>query len=516
MRLVTPEQMAMMDGRTIDEVGMPGQVLMERAALESVRHLDEQIGIETLDRVVAVCGGGNNGGDGIAIARILQQRGVDALVVMLSSPASLQREAKANFEIAKQVGLTILDWSDYTDSQLRSELTALSPVDVWVDALLGTGLDRPVEGGYRSVVETLNEQSAPILSVDIPSGVSGASGQILGEAVDADWTATFGLPKLGHALYPGRQCTGELHVADIGIPGEVVEDVGTRAEWLDRNWANNRLSARPSVYHKGSAGRLLILAGSKEKTGAALLATRGARSTGAGLLTVGTWRSVVPLVAQNVNEAMAKEVFGVDDGGLDEALGDADSVAIGPGMGTGPGVYRVLEMVLYSDVSRAVFDADALTMIAREETLRDRLRSFAQGKTVVLTPHPGEMARLTDNSIDEILSAPLEAASNLASELNCHVVLKSAGTIICSPGGQLAVNRSGNPGMASGGVGDVLTGVIGARLAERAESPWDAICLSVYAHGLAGDRAAKKISQRGMAATDLAEELSGLWPVFEG
>jgi ADP-dependent NAD(P)H-hydrate dehydratase / NAD(P)H-hydrate epimerase len=518
MKLTTPEQMRQMDQRTIAEVGIPGIVLMERAALGAVAALVEEMPDVDQGRVGLLCGGGNNGGDGLAMARMLSERGVEALVVLLSEADSMRGDAATNLEIARSHDLELVELGEAPPEEVAHTLDALGPCAAWCDALLGTGLDREVAGRYAAAIAFLNRQRF-VLAVDIPSGVDAATGQVLGCGVEADVTATFGALKLGHALYPGRSLCGDLHLVDIGIPEAVVDEVGWAGELLERRWARSKMQPRPAVYHKGDSGKLLILAGSHQKTGAALLASRGALCSGVGLLTVGTHAEAVSRIAPAIHEAMAAELLSEAadpncEERLREFLPQVDAVAAGPGMGTSDGPRQALEAVLQSDVEAAVFDADALTILAGAPDYAE-LRAFAQSATVVLTPHPGEMARLCGCAIDDILADPVERATALAERTGAIVVLKMAATLVASPDGELAVNATGNPGMATGGVGDVLTGVIAARLAEASEAAFDAVCLSVYAHGQAGDDAAELLGERGMGAVDLAEQLPLVWKRLE-
>jgi NAD(P)H-hydrate epimerase len=507
-----------MDRRTIEEVGLPGLVLMERAALGAVQALYEYLPAASTGQICFVCGGGNNGGDGIAMARMVASGGYQPVIALMSAAESMGGDAAKNLEIARHLNLQIVELADCAPDDVDAKLDDLGDCVAWCDALLGTGLDREVEGRYAAAIEFLNRQRF-VLSVDIPSGVNAASGEVMGTGVRADATATFAEVKLGQALYPGRMHCGDLHVIDIGIPASVTGEVGWEAELIDAAWASSRMTSRPPDYHKGASGKVLLVAGSHEKTGAALLAARGALASGAGLLTVGTHEAVVSRVAPVINEAMAAHLLSnTPDEGCSQRLGDflgrVDAVGMGPGVGADEGARHALMSVLDSQVAAAVFDADALTLLAQEADFQ-RLRSFCADRTVVLTPHPGEMARLCDCSIAEVTSAPIEKARALAAETGALVVLKTATTLVCAPDGRLAVNSTGNPGMSTGGVGDVLAGIITARLAEQSEAPFDAVCLAVYAHASAGDLAADDLGERGMSAVSLAEHLPNAWKQLE-
>jgi NAD(P)H-hydrate epimerase len=519
MELVTPEQMREMDRQTIEEIGVPGIVLMERASLGALDVLSELLPVEPSNaRVGFLCGGGNNGGDGLAMARLLSQHGIEPVVVLLSAADGLEGDARVNYDIASELDLDVRDVGDLDPDGTSEVLADLPDCDVWCDAMLGTGLTGDVRGRYVPAIEFLNERD-PVLAIDVPSGLNGTNGRVMGACVEATATATFGGVKLGQALYPGRRLCGELHPVEIGIPDRVRDEVGHAAEWLDETWASERTDPRPPVYHKGAAGRLLAVAGSHEKTGAALLTARGALRSGAGLITVGTTETVVERIAPAVHEVMAAEMVAetpdanVDDR-LDTFLDDADTVAVGPGLETHQGAERALRAILSSSVEACVFDADALNLLATSIGLFP-LRDFARDATAVLTPHPGEMSRLCDCDLDDVLEQPVACAREFATSNDVIVALKMAATVVAAPDGRLAINRSGNPGMATGGTGDVLTGVVAARLADSTGDAFEDVGVAVYAHGAAGDLAAERTGPRGLGATDLAEQLPEVWKRLE-
>lgn len=511
MKLVTPEQMRQMDHATIHDVGLPGVALMERAALGATDALMEHFG--SPERVGLMCGGGNNGGDGFAMARMLAGRGVEVLVIALSDPEDLEGDARLNWEILDRLDVPVHALHDVDAETLHEELASFAPCPVWCDALLGTGLDRPVEGRYASAIAFLREREA-VFAVDIPSGLHGRTGQVMGCCARAQACATFGLPKLGQALEPGRSRCGQLYVIDIGQPPSVIEQVGTTAEWLDEAWARRALPARAVTAHKGDAGKLLLLAGSGEMSGAAIICARAAVHGGAGLVTVGTQQPVLDRLLPVVPEAMAApvlpEVFGdAIRRALQSHLDRADVVAMGPGIGQREGLADVLEHILLDPRHKLVLDADALNLVADHE-LHEALRRGTMRRPIVLTPHPGEMARLIDSTIEEVLKDPISQARDLAQVTQCVVALKTATTVIAAPDGRLAVNRTGNPGLASGGTGDALTGLVAARLAEH-EDAFEATCLAVWIHGAAGDLCRQR---RGMRATSAMGLIDALGPLF--
>ncbi|MFU8806019.1 MAG: NAD(P)H-hydrate dehydratase [Bradymonadaceae bacterium] len=515
MKLVTPSQMREMDRRTIEDIGLPGIVLMERASLGAADILVEHFSLSPPARVGFLCGGGNNGGDGLAMARILASRGFEVVIALLKGPSGLSPDATTNHAVCERLGLPIEILEDETS--LRNDLEAMGDVDLWCDALFGTGLDRDIEGRYALAIEFLNDQLAPVFSVDIPSGIHGTTGQVMGVAVEAEATATFAYPKLGQALYPGRAHCGELYTIEIGIPVTVANEVGFEALLLTELAAMGHLPPRPPTFHKGNAGRVLVLAGSREKAGAALMTTRAALVSGAGLLTVGTVAEIVPRIPLAIPEAMSRTLLSshadpATERELADFLSSVHIVAMGPGMGMGTGARNALRVVMESGIDAVVFDADALNLLADLDL--EGLSDFASSARVTLTPHPGEMARLCQVTMADIVAKPVEYSRALARRTGAVIVLKIASTVIAAPDGRLAINTSGNPGMATGGMGDALTGIIAARQADI-DDPFTAACLAVFAHGAAADEAAKTAGQRGLTVMDLLDTLPGLWRRME-
>ena len=528
MDLVTTAQMREMDRRTIEDVGLPGAVLMERAALGACRALLERWELDPGDRVGLACGGGNNGGDGLAMARILHGQNLQVVLALLADPSSLRGDAALNWRALQTIaqasgGFTIVRLHAHDDDEaLRRALEALPPCAVWCDALLGTGLDREVTGSMAGAIRFLNGQPA-VLAVDVPSGMEADTGRPRGTCVRADLCVALGLPKLGQALDPGRGLRGELVVVDIGIPQAVVEGVGVEARWLlpeAGSWPCP-LPPRTGSFHKGDAGKVLVLGGGEGKAGAAILTARGALVTGAGLVTVGTTPEVVPLVAPAVPELMSAAVLDAGNlrrEALREQLEGADVVAVGPGLGTGPGAQALMEALWGGGDLEApealVLDADALNLMAARpdaaaqggsfDEMRQRLSA---GRRLVLTPHPGEMARLVDAEIAEVTAAPLLWARRLAAAAGAVVVLKMGATVVVAPDGRAAINGTGNPGMASGGMGDALTGIVAATLCV-VDDPFEASCLAVFAHGTAGDLAAARTGRPGVSASAVLDEVS--------
>lgn len=496
MRLVTPEEMQQMDARTIGSIGIPGIVLMERAALGAVDTLLDHFEL-VRERVGILCGTGNNGGDGLVMARMLEHIGVETIVVHLGGEDAFRGDAGIAFEVARNLGLELVDASSLDGPALEELLRELPTCDLWCDALLGTGIDRDVEGPYAVAVDFLASQEA-LLAVDIPSGLHGATGAIMGTCAPADVTVTFGLPKLGQALYPGRDMVGELIVVDIGIPADVEVAVGSTAIGLAAE--DMGLFVRPSSMHKGDAGRIICIGGSAGKTGAILMTAQAAISSGAGLVVVGTDSASAPYIAPALNEAMSEVLVGADNDTIADWLhGWADVVAIGPGLGTNDAAVSVVKSALQA--SRAVFDADALNILATLD---------GTPHNAILTPHPGEAARLLGCTTEEIVKDTVEAARKLAQRFESVVCLKTAATVVAAPDGRLAINMTGNPGMASAGMGDCLTGILSATLAEI-DDIFDAACLGVCIHGYAADLALERTGVRGLTVSRLLETLPEAW-----
>lgn len=511
MLLVTADQIREMDRRTIEDVQIPGIVLMERAALGAVDAMIAHFALTPGSRVGLLCGGGNNGGDGFAMARLLAELQIDVWVGAMRAPVTYSDDAATNAEVLDALGIQIHDLSGFSEDDLLHSLLGVEPCDVWIDALFGTGLDRDVEGAYAIAIEFLNSQPR-VFAVDIASGIHADTGQVMGTAVNASATATFAHPKIGQALYPGRQRCGSLYPVDIGIPASITRDVGWEAELL----VNDRwIPPRPLTMHKGQAGRVLAIGGEPGKTGAILMTAQAALKSGAGLLVVGTYDDCVNQIAPAINEAMAIAVLArtieqshVDE--LDDHLDWADVIAIGPGLGTHSGALEILEAVLDSE-GTVVVDADGLTLLAEN---RMQLRNIETDQ-LVLTPHPKEAARLCGCRTEDVLRDPVGRALEIAEDWDALVVLKGAATVVARhEPRRIAVNSTGNPGMATGGMGDALTGIIAAQLCEELPA-FDAVANAVWAHGTAADAAVEMTGERGLTVTALLQALPGVWKGLE-
>lgn len=483
-RVVTAEEMRAYESARFESGRASSLEWMERAAGGVDRFLQVRY---PRSSVLVVCGGGNNGGDGFALLRLLLARGADASGVLLFEPDRLAGDAKTNYQRALDVGARF-------SHRLTNELAAR--YDVLVDALFGTGLSRAITGEYTDAIAVLNASGKPIVAVDLPSGVDATTGAILGTAVRASATVTFEFYKRGHLLFPGRELCGDVVVHPLsGEPDSEAMPVAL----LEPSDIQSMLPNRPINSHKGSNGRALLCAGSERYTGAALLAAGAALRAGAGLTSVAMPGSVKPAFAV-LPEAMAIPVNEGAD--WDETacraaialLSKQNAVGVGPGVGEGT-VLPLLEALLKSGLP-AVLDADALNQMSRSPALLKQLHP-----NVILTPHPAEMARLCGCSVEAILADPIGIARRFAKEWNCVVLLKSATTCIAS-GERVRLNTSGNPGLAKGGSGDVLTGIITALLAQGLGA-FDAASAGAYLLGASADAALDLLRERMLLARDV-------------
>jgi len=506
MRVLNAAQMREADRQTIDDIGIPSIVLMENAGRQTVAAM-ESVYADLHERKVAVlCGRGNNGGDGFVVARTLAQRGVDASVYLMGCVADVRGDARTNLEILGRIGVNVIEIADSQAWELH--LSEVSDSTLIVDAIFGTGLSAPVSGLIASVIADVNSSGIPVVSIDLPSGLSASSVDLIGPSVEAELTVTLAAPKLPLVLPPGETRAGDIVIADIGIPGAVIESLeGPRVSLLTRTQVRELLSPRTPDSHKGDYGRVLIVAGSRGKTGAAHLAAVGALRSGAGLVTVAT-----PATCQSVLASMGPEYMtegldetgeGLDVNGVETLLQLAcDVMAVGPGLGQGAGTRAFVRQLVDRAATPLVLDADGLNAFAGAA---DRLAG-REGRDIIITPHPGEMARLVGTSTEDVQANRLEVARQFAVAHHVYVVLKGYRTLIAMPDGAVFINPTGNPGMATGGTGDVLTGMVAAWLAQLLDA--EAACrVAVYLHGLSGDLAEADEGSVSMTATDVANHL---------
>jgi hydroxyethylthiazole kinase-like uncharacterized protein yjeF len=518
MKILTAAEMGRIDRLTTERAGVPSLELMESAGLGVVEFLAEEYGPLNRHKIAVVCGKGNNGGDGLVVARHLHREGHAPRVFLLADPKSLQGDAAVNFkrlaELAPpQMIQDLSAWNQATAS--------LAETTLLVDAILGTGLSKPLGGFLLEVVRDLPRvfPRARVVAVDLPSGLSADRGELIGECVRADACVTFTAPKRAHVLPPACERVGKWVVKNIGTPAELVEsDSSLFLNLTERQQAVWLAQPRPRDTHKGTYGHVLVLAGSVGKTGAAAMCARSALRSGAGLATVATAQSALPIIASYSMEVMteplpetaAGTISALASGRLDRLVEGKDAVAVGPGLGLIPETAEFIRAAVNKFSLPVVLDADGLNAFA------GCVRALKTSRKVrVLTPHPGEMARLTGLKTSEILARRVEVAREFAQQHGVHLILKGYRTLIASPDGAVWVNPTGNPGMATGGSGDVLTGVLASLLAQYPARPvTEVVVAAVYLHGLAGDLAAREKGEASLIASDIIDNLPSAFRVL--
>jgi NAD(P)H-hydrate epimerase len=506
MRILNAAQMREADRYTIEEIGIPSLVLMENAGRQVVAAIEASFEAALHGRVAVLCGRGNNGGDGFVVARTLQQRGIDTAVFVIGAVADVRGDARINLDILGRLGVTVVEINDEQSWELH--FSEISQCSLIIDAIFGTGLRSPLGGMMETVVADVNAADIPIVAIDLPSGISADTAHLIGDCIDASMTVTLAAPKLPLILPPGEAYAGDVVIADIGIPYEVIQGVdGPHIELLTTEQVREHVQPRTADSHKGDFGRVTIVAGSRGKTGAAQLSAMGALRSGAGLVTVATPESCLPIVASIAPDFMTEPLPEVDGATAANAVTRLlelrhDVIACGPGLGRAPGVAEFVRTLLARASVPLVLDADALTVLADQPGLL----MGSEERDVIITPHPGEMARLVASPIEDVQGNRIQVASDFATTHHVYVVLKGHRTVIATPQGKVFLNPTGNPGMATGGTGDVLTGMIAAWLAQLLDA--EAACrLAVFLHGAAGDLAEVEHGQVAMTATDVLGKL---------
>lgn len=484
------------DSFIINEMGLPSLVLMERAALSVVEELHDNM--FDLERVILVCGSGNNGGDGFAVARLLYLRNVDVDILFVGNEEKCTEETSLQMAIAQNYRIRIYDSRNFKGFEGYTTI---------VDSILGLGISKPVKGKYAEIIEDMNRAGARILSIDIPSGISADTGQVMGVAVRADKTVSLAYKKLGLVLYPGAYYAGQVRVRDIGIT-----DIGfNKAYPKIYSYTKDdlaRLPKRINYSNKGSYGKVLVIAGTVNMAGAAYLSAQAAYRMGAGLVNL-----YVPKENRGILQTMLPEAilttYNKDNINLDklkEIIDWASVIIMGPGLGNNETTKEILKTLLdRQEVDGSgpplIIDADGINAIAGDVEILG-----GQGQNIILTPHLGEMARLVKKDIGQLAGNIIEEAEEFAKKYGLVCVLKDARTAVTDGGGRIYLNQSGNNGMATAGSGDVLTGVIGGLLAQGM-GPLEGAKLGVYIHGLAGDKAALKLGQHAMIARDILDSI---------
>ncbi len=504
MKILTSAQMKEIDRKAIAGLGIPGTVLMENAGIRVVEVLVSAVeGLDAEADVVIVAGKGNNGGDGFVVARHLHNMGLRPSVLLLAAKDEVKGDAAVNLDIASKMGIPI---AEIVSTEVWKRFRkALASADLIVDAVFGTGLTKPAEGLQARVIEDINAAPGFKAAVDIPSGLSSDTANIIGPAVRADLTVTLAAPKIAHVLPPAEGLVGRLFVAPIGIPPALFDDPGLKVELIERPDVLPLFAARLSDTHKGTYGHVLVVAGSRGKTGAASLAAKAALKMGAGLVTVATPASCLPMIARSMDELMTEPLAETSRGTIGfgavsrvlELLKGKDALLLGPGISTDPETSRFVLALLPRVRVPMVIDADALNIVASKPDVLVSLRAPA-----ILTPHPGEFARLTGLATEAILDDRIGTSASFAASHKVHLVLKGHRTIVACPDGGIHVNSTGNPGMATGGSGDVLGGMIASELAQERDIAAATIS-AVYAHGLAGDMGADALGEKALTAGDI-------------
>ena len=503
--ITTAAEIAAMDRATIDQFGLPGMALMESAGRSVVGAMRQQFGDLRRKKVAIFCGKGNNGGDGYVVARYLHKLGCHPGIYLHAPVNQISGDARTNFDIVNQMGVPVFSPGEWQHA------TACQSADLLVDALLGTGVKGALRGALAELVEEMNQAGAPIVAIDLPSGVETDSGQVAGPAIRATLTVTMGALKRGLCFSPGREHAGRVFVADIGFPPGAEQTSGARTWSVGATQAAAMLPDRAPNTYKNACGQVLVVSGSAGKTGAAALASEAVLRTGAGMTILAIPASLNPVAEELLVEVMTLPVAETEEqcfafkarSALAGQFDWADVLAIGPGLTTHPEVRQLVTWVLQNYAKPMVIDADAINCLSQEpEVLRENTQE------IVITPHPGELSRLLGIPAGKVAAEPVEVARSSAADFGVVVVLKGAPTVVATPAGDAYVNGSGNPGMATAGMGDVLTGVVAGLMAQGLAAA-EAAVLGVLVHGLAGDRAQESLGVYGMIAKDVLRELPG-------
>jgi hydroxyethylthiazole kinase-like uncharacterized protein yjeF len=495
------------DRTAIEDIGILGPILMENAGLQIFRKLRERFPEISKEKIVIVAGKGNNGGDGFVVARHLYNHGANPEVMLLASKTEVKGDAAVNLKIAENIGIKINEICSLKDWSLQKGKIFLSTV--LVDSIFGTGLTKPAQGLYVKVIEHINKSKAYKIAVDIPSGLSSDTYQIIGPCVKADLTVTLAAPKVAHVFPPAEEYVGELVVADISVPSFLFDDENLKLELVEKKTVLPYFKRRKKDTHKGTYGHLFIVSGSLGKTGAAVMAGKAALKMGAGLVTVGTPESCLPIVARSMAELMTEPLPETAERTLSHQalrkvlslLKGKDAIMIGPGISTHKSTAELVLSLIPQINVPAVVDADALNILASKPEIIKSLHQPA-----VLTPHPGEFARLLNLSTQEVLERKLDLVPQFAKEYGVYLVLKAYRTLTATPEGRVFINPTGNPGMATAGSGDVLSGMIASMIVQE-KNLLEAVLAAVYVHGLSADIGAEKLGEKALTAGDIIRYL---------
>lgn len=500
--LLSADEMQQVDAYTMETIGIPSLVLMERAALSVteviagyVKKAEEGLFCRSSEKILVVAGTGNNGGDGIAVARQLKQLGYEVDLYILGNPENGSEGFLRQLSIAGKLEISVVE-------EIKNQYNVI------VDGIFGIGLSRDVEGRYAQVIKQLNEMNGYRIAIDIPSGIDATTGQVMGTAFEADITVTFGYSKIGQILYPGKTYCGQVICSDIGFPKQAAREFQenlvcyTEEDLL-------RLPQRSSRSNKGTYGKTLIVAGRKNMAGAAYLSAEAAYRMGCGLVQIMTEENNRSIIQKMVPEAVLQTYCDVREAKelLSNELRNASSIVVGPGLGNTEETKELVTVILQQAEIPVLIDADGLNVIGECPDLQELLKKHQA--SVVITPHLKEMSRLCGKSVKEIANQLIAVAKDYGKEYNVTVVLKDARTVVAEPDGRAYLNVSGNHGMATGGSGDVLSGIIGSLLAQGMEA-FEAAKLGTYIHGLAGDKAAEEKGCRSMMAGDILGHIASI------
>ena len=507
MYLLTAEEMQNLDKTAINQLGIPGVVLMENAGLQIVEEIHSILGNLKGKTVTVFAGKGNNGGDGFVIARHLMNAGAEVKVLLFADIHDITGDAKINLNILQAMGQKVYPINN--PNSLNIVKLSMVYTDLVVDAIFGIGFKGAVPEQVGNVIEIINSAGKPVVAVDIPSGLITNTGEVQGPCVRASSTVTFAYAKIGLLIQQGPEYVGKLTVADISIPPDLVQAQNINRFLITPEIVRNIMPVRKPDGHKGTYGRVLVVGGSSGLSGAAALASDAALKAGAGLVTLAVPASLHDLMEVKLTEVMTKSLPETDEVSISsgavptvqELAGNADVLALGPGISTNQNTVSFVRELLTVVEQPMVIDADGLNALAGAEELVANCKA-----TPVLTPHPGEMARLLGIIIEQVQNNRIEAALEAARKYNSVVILKGNRTVVCSPDGTTYINPTGNPGMATGGSADVLTGLV-AGLRGQGLSPLEAAVAGVYFHGLAGDLAAAEKGMLSLTAGDLLDYL---------
>ena len=513
MRAVTGKQMRKIEDSAMENIGIPTLLLMENAAIRLAEHCFAYLNAQSTKqrtarikpKVIIIAGVGGNGGDGLALARHLFLNDVDVNIVVVGDISGIKGDSYVNLNIVRNMGLTI--HSIPSSKEMTKDIPyMIESSELVVDALFGAGLNRQIGGIYKSIVDDINNYSSYVISVDVPSGICADTGQVLGSAVNADLTVTFGFPKIGIMLYPGATYAGEIDIADISLPHLSANNPETSI-YTDKE-VTAIIPTRHPRSNKGSFGRVFAFVGSSGMPGAAVLSATAAYKTGAGYVYTCVIPSVAQVLQNNLKEAVTYIVPEYDGyycresfDAIANELDNSDVIMMGPGIGHKPHVSEFVFRLIETAESCLVIDADGLNAVSEDVNILKRLKA-----PCIITPHPGEMSRLTGLSISNILNNTIQIASDFSREFGVVTLLKDARTVVADPSGQNYINISGSSALAKAGSGDILTGII-ASFVSQGLDPFTAAKLGAYVHGKAGESAGKELSNHGVLASDLLDHI---------